>query len=73
MWNKETSEQAENKISAKGIAMISESLKTNRVLTELNLCDNSFGIEGVRMMSESLKVNTALHTLGLSSDKNNIR
>ncbi|KAI8597524.1 hypothetical protein EDD21DRAFT_407542 [Dissophora ornata] len=53
-----------------GALALSEALKTNTVLTTLNLQHNSIGNEGALALSEAFKTNTTLTTLNL--DHNSI-
>ena len=52
-------------ISDDGVAAISDGLKCNISLQELNMSYNEIISEGAKTISEAIKVNTTLHTLNL--------
>ncbi|KAF9915403.1 hypothetical protein BX616_006227 [Lobosporangium transversale] len=66
--HKLTIEMKPRKIGPNDFKELAHSLKTNTVLTILNLEGNSIGKEGARVLSEALKTNSTLTTLDLESN-----
>ena len=59
----------ENLIGEKGISTLSQVLKTNTTVTQLNLKGNLIDPSGAKLLGEALKVNTSLTDLNLSASK----
>ncbi|KAF9177643.1 hypothetical protein BGZ51_008505 [Haplosporangium sp. Z 767] len=58
-------EMVPGRIEKKEFEVLAETLKTNSILTTLNLKDNSIGDDGALALSEVLKINSTLTTLDL--------
>ncbi|KAH3759249.1 Protein NLRC3 [Pelomyxa schiedti] len=60
---------AENDLGNPGTKVLSEALKTNKVLTNLQLRNNMIGEEGAEYLSEALKFNSSLTNLNLRENE----
>ncbi|KAG0303192.1 RHO1 GDP-GTP exchange protein 2 [Dissophora globulifera] len=58
-------EMAAGSIGGKELGILTETLKTNSILTTLDLQDNSIGEDGAKALAEALKTNKTLSTLDL--------
>jgi hypothetical protein len=61
-------ELAPNLMRGKEFGILAEALKTNSVLTTLDLRVNSIGSDGAKALAEALKTNSALTTLDLRAN-----
>ena len=64
------SNRNKSKIGDSECALISETLKVNSTLTDLDLSCNSIGDDGIQCIVEALKVNTTLKHLHLGGQQN---
>jgi hypothetical protein len=62
-------ELASTGISADGMALLGEALKSNTYITHLDVSGNDFGDAGAAAVAEVLKVNSAITLIGLHQNK----